>query len=306
MTLGYPSKWWDRFGDREQFNKIKEIIDAVLARVQKSGDTMTGDLNIGDTDYNIRINADTQKIEMGDRSSAWDINLYRRTANVLASEHVFSIIRGAGESCFWIEQPGDTQRRFYIGSNGSIYWGPGDATQDVLLKRGGANILQTADHFYPTGQGVCDQGSDTVYWGDINYKTLNDRGCPAWIEPKNALQQLRAIEPDPAEKSIHKSEIGVELPSLRKSSLPAMLRDTPTEARKQQVLQEYQQAYADWLKAKDEFVPSMETPVFMEPEPQYFEPVEALRFDLLVYMMLSTLKELDNRLSKIEQQLGLT
>lgn len=46
MGLAYPDEWWDRYGKRDKFNKIKEMIDEINAKVQKSGDTMTGDLTL--------------------------------------------------------------------------------------------------------------------------------------------------------------------------------------------------------------------------------------------------------------------
>jgi len=46
MGIAYPEVWWDRYGKRDKLNKIKEMIDAINNSVKKSGDTMTGDLDM--------------------------------------------------------------------------------------------------------------------------------------------------------------------------------------------------------------------------------------------------------------------
>ena len=62
----------------------------------------------------------------------------------------------AADSTFGIAVSGDADPRFYIDSNGKMFWGTGSAATDTVLDRGGANTLQTGNIYMfaskPAGQ----------------------------------------------------------------------------------------------------------------------------------------------------------
>jgi hypothetical protein len=106
------------------------------------------------------------KQEWGDGAGAVDTNLYRAGTDALMTDDQFIALRNitSGESrpaypafvanslaadgyALLVKQAADTQQRFFIARNGEMYWGPGNATQDTNLYRGGANYLQTDDGF---------------------------------------------------------------------------------------------------------------------------------------------------------------
>jgi len=73
------------------------------------------------------------------------------------------------------------------------------------------DIIQTYDLF-PSDTGVRDLGDSTLYYGEINYKTLTDRGCLGWFDDGvkmrdgtivSDLEAIKLIKKHPTKKTIY-------------------------------------------------------------------------------------------------------
>jgi len=99
--------------------------------------------------------------------------------------------------------------------------------------------------------------------------------------------------------------------------LPHWLREIPAPEEFEKAKADYEERKNRWLTRKK--LAEEKGEEFTEPEPELQEPQEALKFDLLVYQMLSAMiefknrsdilqqenQELKSRLAKIEKKLGL-
>lgn len=223
----------------------------------------------------------------------------RGTNNLLSKfriDYMGNIYAGGRIYLHYPHKGGQTQSDYYIAQSGGEFYVRG--------------------HWRPQANAAYNLGTSSYAWNNIYYKTLNDVGCPAWIEPKKALETLVSIRPHPTKKSIHTNS-GTPLPSLDEESLPHWLRRIPSPEEYERARSEYEIERKSWLARKREAEERGEE--FTEPEPELQEPQEALKFDLLVYQMLSAMIELKNRndmlqqenrelksrLAKIEEKLGL-
>jgi hypothetical protein len=165
------------------------------------------------------------------------------------------------------------------------------ATAVTLMTLDKDSNLTVGGNIMPDDAGVSNIGDATYYWNDISYKTLTDRGCPTFIEPKEALETLMRIKKHPTKVSVHKrrkSAVYEALPALDPETLPEWLRDIPTQEQIEKAKKDYEKARETWISCRAE-TPDGE---FTEPEPQLSLPQEGLKFDLLCYTMMSAIQEL--------------
>jgi hypothetical protein len=64
--------------------------------------------------------------------------------------------------------------------------------------------IQFSTHVDPNDGGSYNLGGSTRYWGDINYKTLTDRGCLGWFDDGVELQDGRIVSDIEAIQNIKK------------------------------------------------------------------------------------------------------
>ena len=134
--------------------------------------------------------------------------------------------------------------------------------------------ISNSGDFYPATAGRQNLGTASLYWNEINYKTLTDRGCPSWIEPKIALETIASIKPHPTKKSIHK---------MKKVTV-----------------------YKGLLKEEEENFPSFDSeslPEWLRALPSKPDEQEGLRFDLLVYTLVTAVKELKDQVDSLKAEL---
>jgi hypothetical protein len=123
----------------------------------------TGGITLGAGDLNIST---TKGITWG------DTDLLRGGANLLKTNDTFEALNfettngsyfaetSSVTTAFGAKVTGDSVWRYVVDTDGKINWGPGNATRDVNLYRGGANLLRTDDNFMAVG-GTITLGSDT-------------------------------------------------------------------------------------------------------------------------------------------------
>lgn len=108
---------------------------------------------------------------------------------------------------FYVNASLSTSGSFGFGGSGANNNISGDGTHITF------NGLSNA-HLTPAGSltGSACLGTSTNYWGDVNYKTLTDRGCLGWFDNGVELQNgrivsdceaLQAIKKHPTEKTIY-------------------------------------------------------------------------------------------------------
>lgn len=154
------------------------------------------------------------------------------------------------------------------------------------------------------GAGTCDLGDDGMFFGDINYKTLDDRGCPSWIGGAETLNVIMDMRPHPTKKSVHKKlvkkgnpkDVYEEIPSFDPESLPEWLRNIPTPERIREVQDKHDEEWEAW-----ENLPLEEQDKHLEPVLNL--PVEGLRFDLLVYNMVTAMQEQQRQIEDLRQEI---
>lgn len=92
-----------------------------------------------------------------------------------------------------------------------------------------ADGLTVGSTILPTGAGTCDLGSDTAYFGDVNYKTLDDRGCLFWAEEGIKLNDGRVVSDLEALKNIQKAPwlSSYGYPALDFMTVPPIIHSIP-------------------------------------------------------------------------------
>lgn len=128
---------------------------AIALKVAKSGDTMTGLLDLAAGAANA-----------GGLRIGTDVNLYRGSADTLRTDDALDVngsllltsatpnivvtaINAANRSDVFLQcrVAGESNHQFYMRSNGSLNWGAGGATAaDVILYRDAADVLATDDN----------------------------------------------------------------------------------------------------------------------------------------------------------------
>jgi hypothetical protein len=108
-------------------------------------------LNSGDTFDRFRIYADG-KHEWGSGTAARDVELFREAADILGTNDTFRSTRAAAANdALQTRVTGDTSSRFNMDADGSMSWGPGNATQDTDLVRSGVGQLSTTSALQVSG-----------------------------------------------------------------------------------------------------------------------------------------------------------
>jgi hypothetical protein len=143
----------------------------IFARYGDTGTRVMSAIRLAsDTQDRIQVLA-TGQINWGPGgSTATDTNLYRAAANALKTDGQFLVVgRLSAVNDLWaykavwafpvgLTSPAlqasefsDAQARFQVNANGTVNWGPGNATSDVSLYRDSAGILRANSVFYAGG-----------------------------------------------------------------------------------------------------------------------------------------------------------
>ena len=113
------------------------------------------------------------------------------------------------------------------GHSGTFTWQLGALDLSLLfvdhINSASGGGIWMFDHVYPNGAGGKNIGSSTYYFNGIYYKTLNDMGCPAWMDAKQASEILKNIKASPTKKSIHTFQ-QTEMNSFDMDTLPQDFR----------------------------------------------------------------------------------
>ncbi len=156
---------------------------------------------------------------------------------------------------------------------------------------GKVGIYSQTGEVFPVGAaGATDLGSDTQYWGDINYKTLDDRGCLGWFEDGVELQNGRMVSDLEALLSIKKhptKKTTFGLPMLDYRTLPKPI---------------YRQAGLKQKEAGGDFYPRDENdePYTFDEEGNKIMAADGAEISSLISIMLGAIKQLDREKKVIE------
>ena len=130
-----------------------------LTGASSGADTFTVNVS-GDTQKRLIVNANGM-LEWGSGSGAVDTNLYRSAASELTTDDALTVmgelkpqnlVRGqrasATDSMIESRVTADGNARWFMQTDGKMWWGPGSATQDTNLYRDSTgNLLKTDDSF---------------------------------------------------------------------------------------------------------------------------------------------------------------
>lgn len=111
-----------------------------------SGTTALRAMATGDTNDRFQLKGSGQ-MEWGPGTAARDSIIFRDGSGQLGTtDTMWRVYRNsAGSAAYSALLTTDTNARFYVQADGQMFWGPGNATQDVNLYRGAANQLKTDD-----------------------------------------------------------------------------------------------------------------------------------------------------------------
>ena len=159
--------------------------------------------------------------------SAADGAAYCGAGNVVLAANGISV----NGQYFFLNDAGETARGVLFGDDGGVTGNAGliiYTNQDLsLVTATGTNIRCVGD-VIPETAAIYDIGNADNYWGEINYKTLTDRGCPVWMEKSEATQILKNIRPHATIKSMHKLK-GKNAARFDESTLPDDFRPAEGE-----------------------------------------------------------------------------
>jgi hypothetical protein len=117
-----------------------------------------------------QISADG-RLQWGDGTAAKDTNLYRWSADILATDDWLRVRRSVvGDAAISTFITADTVDRFVALADGNLSWGPGNAARDVNLYRSAADNLRTDDNFF-ANQIVATPGASQVSIGSGTIQT---------------------------------------------------------------------------------------------------------------------------------------
>jgi len=108
--------------------------------------------------------------------SAFDTNLYRQGADILATDDSFRIYRSATTNYgLVVAVTGEAGKRFAVEAGGRLLWGDGTAAEDTTLYRSGANELGTGGGLRVGTSLVVDQTNvgGRLYFGPALDTTLS-------------------------------------------------------------------------------------------------------------------------------------
>ena len=135
-----------------------------------------------------------------------------------------------------------------------------------VIDLGGSGQILTNQNYCPSSAAGVSLGDATLYWNDVSYKTLTDRGCLGWFDEGVELQDGRKVSDTEALLAIEKDEEKTTVygkPMLKYSSLPK----------------------------------AVYKPVDKEKEPNGVEGAETTA---LISIMIGAIKELTNRVKELE------
>lgn len=116
-----------------------------------SGNVAFASIVNADSFDRFRIYADG-KHEWGPGSGARDVELFREAADILGTNDTFRSTRSTTSAdAYQTRVTGDTNSRLNVDADGSMSWGPGNATQDTDLLRQGSGTLGTTSNFQFAG-----------------------------------------------------------------------------------------------------------------------------------------------------------
>lgn len=123
-----------------------EFVPRASGVVAAGSDIFESLLAAGDANPAFQIKGDGD-IEWGaGGASALDTNLYRFTANALATDdHLLSVRSATGDAAFSARISSDGNGRFIVRASGNLEWGDGTAAPDTTLYRASADVLRTSD-----------------------------------------------------------------------------------------------------------------------------------------------------------------
>ena len=105
-----------------------------------------GNVGIGTTGPGARLGFAAATTAAGGIDFGGDVTLYRGAANELRTDDMIESVRASStDNAFLTWVTGDSNNRWYVTADGTMRWGPGNASVDTNLYRGAANILQTDD-----------------------------------------------------------------------------------------------------------------------------------------------------------------
>src|SRR3990172_6044080 len=106
----------------------------------------SGFVGIGTTGPGARLGFAAATTAAGGIDFGGDVTLYRGAANELRTDDMIESVRASStDNAFLTWVTGDSNNRWYVTADGTMRWGPGNASVDTNLYRGAANILQTDD-----------------------------------------------------------------------------------------------------------------------------------------------------------------
>lgn len=147
--------------------------------------------------------------------------------------------------------------------------------------------------FGPASGAGSDLGNATYYWNEVNYKTLTDRGCFGWYDEGVELQDGRIVSDIQALKEIKKH------PTL-KTPRGASRFDYSTMPKHVYVKATDQDGKL-LTREKDTDLPYLyETNIKTKKKKKIYAE-DGAELSALVSIMIGAIKELDNRLEKLEQ-----
>jgi hypothetical protein len=138
--------------------------DPLFINNANSGERSFGIRVVGQNNDRFKVTSDG-KMSLGPGTTAQDIALARPSAGIFSvtdagiggnamlrvtasasqsgtTELISAVANASGDICHITKVTGDTQNRHIVDSNGAHKWGPGSATQDCVLDRQAANILE--------------------------------------------------------------------------------------------------------------------------------------------------------------------
>lgn len=164
-----------------------EFVPRASGVVAAGSDIFESLLAAGDANPAFQIKGDGD-IEWGaGGASALDVNLYRFTANALASDdHILSVRSATSDAAFSARISSDGNGRFIVRASGNLEWGDGTAAPDTNLYRFAADILATDDRIMSVRAASGDPTFDGRVFGDTATRWLmNASGQMNW-GPGNA------------------------------------------------------------------------------------------------------------------------
>lgn len=138
-----------------------------------------------------RVAADAQErflvfgsgeIRWGSGAAVADTNLYRASADVLASDDQIRSVRATNVTAFSATVAGDSNIRYSVQADGLITWGPGNAVGDTTLQRTAPTTLVTNSNFTSNRAAGTTAFSTFVPADTVNRWIISTNGQMSWSD----------------------------------------------------------------------------------------------------------------------------